>query len=53
VSGASALLDTYRSKGIRWLPAENYLVFFFVDEAARQIHILRILYKKHQWEKLL
>jgi plasmid stabilization system protein ParE len=45
--------EPHRSKGIRWLPAESHLVFFLVDEAARQIHILRILYKKRQWEKLL
>jgi len=40
-------------QGIRILPAENYLVFYVVDEAAKNVNILRILYNRREWQQLV
>ena len=45
--------EPHRSRGIRWKPAENYMIFFKVDEANATAQVLRILYKRRQWQSLL
>jgi len=45
--------EPHRSIGIRWKQAENYTIFFKIDEAEEAVHILRILYKRRQWQTLL
>ena len=41
------------SKGVRLLPADNYLVFYTVNKTAAAISIVRVLYGRREWEALL
>lgn len=43
----------YELQKIRWCPIENYVLFYQVSEAENQVYILRVLYKKRNWEHLL
>jgi plasmid stabilization system protein ParE len=45
--------EPHRSRGVRWISAGNYQVFFIINEATCQVHILRILYARRLWERLL
>ena len=45
--------EPYKSMGVRWIPAENYTVFYVVDENERSVHVLRILYNRRNWQNLL
>lgn len=36
----------WKERGLRILPARNYLVFYLVDEKARAVKIYRIIYGK-------
>jgi len=40
-------------RGIRILPAENYLVFYVVDDTAKKVNVLRILYNRREWQQLI
>ena len=37
--------DSWNSLGMRWFPVDNYLVFYFIDEQAKEVSIARIMYK--------
>ena len=39
--------------GIRSIPVKNYLVFYFVDDEAKTVNVIRILYGKREWANLL
>ncbi|MGB4659058.1 MAG: type II toxin-antitoxin system RelE/ParE family toxin [Mobilitalea sp.] len=43
----------YESNKIRWCPIENYVIFYQISEVQNQVFILRVLYKKRNWEHLL
>ena len=45
--------EKYAASGLRKLPVENYIVFYVADEAAKTVHILRILYARREWQNLL
>ncbi|MDR1712958.1 MAG: type II toxin-antitoxin system RelE/ParE family toxin [Coriobacteriales bacterium] len=45
--------EPHRSRGVRWISAGNYQVFLIINEATCQVHILRILYARRLWERLL
>ena len=45
--------DTLSSCGIRWMPAENYTVFYTIDDENLKVHILRILHNRREWQSLL
>ena len=36
--------EPWRSRGVRFFPVDNYLVFYLPDEAQNTVHIVRILY---------
>jgi plasmid stabilization system protein ParE len=40
-------------RGVRSLSVENYIAFFVIDESAREVHVLRVLYSRREWQKLL
>ena len=40
-------------RGLRWMPSENYAVFYVVDENEREVHIMRVLYSRREWQSLL
>ena len=41
------------SRGLHWMPVENYSVFYVVDEDERTVNVLRILYSRREWQVLL
>ena len=38
---------------IRYIPVDNYLIFYSVNESEQQIQILRFLYAKSNWPAIL
>ncbi len=45
--------EPYASMGIRKMPVENYTVFYLIDESECSVRVLRVLYNRRDWEKLL
>ncbi|MDR3364965.1 MAG: type II toxin-antitoxin system RelE/ParE family toxin [Clostridiales Family XIII bacterium] len=45
--------EPYATLGIRTLHAENYAAFYLVDEPKAQVHIIRVLYSRREWQDLL
>ena len=45
--------EPYSLRGIRTIPVENYLAFFYIDESDKTVHIMRIMYKRRSWKNLL
>jgi len=45
--------EPFASLGVRLLPAENYNAFYIVDEQHHEVHILRILYNRREWQNKL
>lgn len=43
----------YEAQNIRWCLIDNYVIFYQVSEMQSQVFILRVLYKKRNWEHLL
>lgn len=43
----------YAAMGVRKLLVENYIAFYMIDEEKCEVHILRILYKRREWQNLL
>ena len=41
------------ARGLHWMPAENYSVFYVVDENESTVNVLRILYSRREWQTLL
>lgn len=39
--------------GIRFLPIENYLAFYTIDNSSQTVHILRFLYGHSDWQTIL
>ncbi|MFM1654976.1 type II toxin-antitoxin system RelE/ParE family toxin [Brevibacillus sp. B_LB10_24] len=40
-------------QGIRMLLVENYIVFYFVSEMDDSVTVIRILYGKREWNRVL
>lgn len=45
--------DPWNSLGMRWFPMDNYLVFYFVDEQAKEVDIARSMFKGRDIRKQL
>ena len=45
--------ETLAARGLHWMPAENYSVFYVIDEENRKVNILRILHGRRDWQNLL
>ena len=45
--------EPYTALGVRLIPVENYNVFYVVDEFNYRVHVLRVLYKRREWQNLL
>ena len=41
------------ARGIRMITINNYLAFYVIDEKARIVYVIRFLYGKRNWIKLL
>lgn len=37
--------EPWNSLGMRWLPVDNYLVFYFTDDPAKELSVARIMYR--------
>lgn len=38
--------EPWRSRGLRMLPVDNYIVFYITDSEAKTVHVLRVMYGK-------
>ena len=46
--------DTYLAlRGIRTVLVDNYCVFYAVNRAEHTVNIIRVIYTKRAWEKLI
>ena len=43
----------YRGYVIHILPVGNYNLFYIVDDESKKIYILRVLYQKQNWQRVL
>ena len=39
--------------GYRWVGIKNYIVFYTVDEASKNVYVERILYGRRDWQQIL
>jgi toxin ParE1/3/4 len=42
-----------RAKGYHWFSVGNYMAFYTIDEEAKEIHIVRVVYGRRNLEPLL
>ena len=45
--------ETLAARGLQWMPAENYSIFYVIDEENRKVSILRILHGRRDWQNIL
>jgi toxin ParE1/3/4 len=45
--------EPYASIGVRMMPVENYIAFYVIDEQKHEVHVIRILYNRREWQNLL
>ena len=45
--------DYLASKGYRLIPVKNHLVFYIIRENARAVSVMRVLYGRRDWKRLL
>jgi toxin ParE1/3/4 len=43
----------YEEQKIRWCPVENHIIFYQLSKEQAQVYIIRIIYKKRNWEPFL
>lgn len=41
------------SAGIRKLNVGNYMIFYIVYEEEKEVHIVRVIYNRREWENLI
>lgn len=52
-SGSPATDDILKSRGYRKVIVKNYIVFHLIDEAEKQVVIMRVLYGAQKYENIL
>ena len=45
--------EPYASIGIRPLLVENYIAFYVVNERAKQVSVIRVLYNRREWQTIM
>ena len=45
--------EPFASMGVHLMPLENYNAFYIIDEQKNEVHILRILYNRREWQNIL
>ena len=45
--------ELLRAWGIRFVPVKNYLLFYIVREDEKTVYVLRFLYSRRNWQKIL
>lgn len=43
----------YAAMGVRKLLVENYIAFYIIDEEKCEVHVLRVLYDRREWQHIL
>ena len=45
--------EPYSSMGVRKVAAENYLIFYLINEKEKTVSIIRVLYNRREWHNLI
>lgn len=45
--------EPYKARGVRMLLAENYRIFYIVDENDESVKVLRVIYNRREWKNLI
>ena len=45
--------EPYTSMGVRKVCAENYLIFYIVNEKTKMVSIIRVIYNRREWHNLI
>ena len=45
--------EPYRSYGLRMLRVKNNMIFYIVDQEKAEVHIVRVLYARREWQNFL
>ena len=45
--------NSFAARCLRKMPVENYSVFYRADEVKKEVHVLRVLYNRREWQNLL
>jgi len=45
--------EPYATLGVHMMQVENYVAFYLIDEINLEVHVLRVLYKRREWQNLL
>jgi len=45
--------EPFASLGVHVMPIENYNAFYIINEEDREVHVIRVLYKRREWQNLL
>ena len=45
--------EPYTSMGVRKVRAENYLIFYVVNEKTKTVSVIRVLYNRREWHNLI
>ena len=55
ISPHSALVrdETLAKRGLRWVAAKNYMMFYIVDEEKKKVDVLRVLHGRRNWANIL
>jgi len=43
----------FAAMGIRKLPVEHYIAFYIINDEKREVHVLRILFNRREWQSIL
>ena len=45
--------EPFASMGVHLMPVESYNAFYIINEQKSEVHILRILYNRREWQNIL
>ena len=45
--------EPFSFMGVRLMPVENYHAFYIVNDRKNEVHVLRILYNRREWQTIL
>ncbi len=45
--------ELFAAQGVRRLLVENYSVFYVVDEDTQEVHVLRVLSNRREWQRFV
>lgn len=44
--------EPWHSRGLRFMPVGNYIVFYIADEDKKEVNVLRVLYGRRDFTKI-